>query len=319
VRSARRLRVPRAWVALRGVRHLGGLLVPRARTALRAVRPARGLVVPRAWVAAALLVLLAPAAARAEAVTGAQLRDLAARAADEPAALERLRGVDRVDGRPADLGRALDTVGAELEARLAALRAAPGAGGDAAAARGQAQDILGERRFTGTEVPGPFRGALEQVADWIAPVLDLVPSLDDLLPGGRPVVWALLLLVVGGLAAAVAARSLRRRPAGGRAGAGSAGPGGEDPDTLERLAREAAARGEHELALRLGFRAGVARLDLGPSRSTGEVARTLRSPDFDRAAARFDEVVYGGRPAAAADVDAARAAWEAALSGRRAA
>ena len=37
------------------------------------------------------------------------------------------------------------------------------------------------------------------------------------------------------------------------------------------------------------------------------------SPGFDRAAARFDEVVYGRRPAAAGDVDAARAAWDEAL------
>jgi hypothetical protein len=63
----------------------------------------------------------------------------------------------------------------------------------------------------------------------------------------------------------------------------------------------------------------VARLELGDSLSTGEVARAVRSPAFDRSAARFDEVVYGGRAAAAADVDDARAAWEAVLSGRRAA
>ena len=99
----------------------------------------------------------------------------------------------------------------------------------------------------------------------------------------------------------------------------------EDPETLERRAREAAARGEHELALRLGFRAGLARLDrrgvieLRPSLSTGQVARALRSPQFDGAAARFDEVVYGGRAAAAADVEAARAAWSAVLDERRAA
>jgi hypothetical protein len=60
-------------------------------------------------------------------------------------------------------------------------------------------------------------------------------------------------------------------------------------------------------------------IEVRPSISTGEVARTLRSPAFDRAAARFDEVVYGGRPAAAADVDAARSAWDAVLADRRAA
>jgi hypothetical protein len=150
-------------------------------------------------------------------------------------------------------------------------------------------------------------------------VLDLVPALDDLLPGGRPVVWALMVLAVGALAAVLAGRSLRRRAATGRPGGAPGRARDDDPDALERAARAAAARGEHELALRLGFRAGVARLELGESLSTGEVARRLRSPAFDRTAARFDEIVYGGRPAGAADVDEARAAWDAVRSGRRAA
>jgi hypothetical protein len=284
-----------------------------------------------AWLVAVLaaLLLIPAAAARAEPVSGAELRVLAARAIDDPAALQRLRGVDSVDGRPADLAAALEGAsGDELRARLEALaqNAAP-RGDDAAAARDQARDIVAGRRFSPPEVPGPFRGVLERLADWLAPVLDLIPALDDLVPGGRPVVWALLVLLVGGVAALLAARTLRGRTAGGaarRAATGSA-PVTEDPDTLDRRAREAAERGEHELALRLGFRAGLARLDrrgvieLRPSLSTGDVARALHSPQFDRTAARFDEVVYGRRPAAADDVTAARAAWSAVLTDRRAA
>jgi hypothetical protein len=279
--------------------------------------------------ALAALLLFPAAAARAEAVSGAELRVLAAQAIDDPAALQRLRGVDSVDGRPADLAAALEGAsGDELRARLEALaqNAAP-RGDDAAAARDQARDIVAGRRFSPPEVPGPFRGVLERLADWLAPVLDLIPALDDLVPGGRPIVWALLVLLVGGVAALLAARTLRGRTAGGaarRAATGSA-PVTEDPDTLDRRAREAAERGEHELALRLGFRAGLARLDrrgvieLRPSLSTGDVARALHSPQFDRTAARFDEVVYGRRPAAADDVTAARAAWSAVLTDRRAA
>ena len=283
----------------------------------------------RALLAALAALLLVPAAAGAEAVSGAELRALAAQAADDPDALARLRGVDDVDGRPVDVAAALaGAEGAALRARLAVLAAAAGTAPAAADARAEAQDIVSGRRFSGTEVPGPFRGALERLADWLRPIGDLIPSLDDIIPGGRPVVWALLVLLIGGAAAVVAGRSLRRRAAGpaGRSASGAlAGIAGEDPDALERRAREAAARGEHELALRLGFRAGLARLDrrgvieLRPSISTGEVARTLRSPDFDRAAARFDEVVYGRRPAAAHDVDEARAAWDAVLRDRRAA
>jgi Domain of unknown function (DUF4129) len=284
-----------------------------------------------AWLVAviAALLLVPATSARAEAVSGAELRALASEAVDDPAALERLRGVGSVDGRPADLGAALaGASGDELRARLEALAggAAPAAA-DAAGARDAARDIVSGRRFSPPEVPGPFRGMLERLADWLAPLLDVIPALDDLVPGGRPVVWALLLLLVGGIAALLAARTLRRRVTGGAAlrAAGGQVTVQEDPDALDRRAREAAERGDHELALRLGFRAGLARLDrrgvleLRPSLSTAAVARELRSPQFDRAAARFDEVVYGRRPAAAGDVEAAREAWSAVLAERRAA
>ena len=282
-------------------------------------------------VLAALLLGPAPAA-RAEAVGGAELRALAAQAIEDPAALERLRGVDSVDGRPADLGAALDGASREeLRARLSALAgdaAAPDGAADAAGAREDARAIVAGRRFSPPEVPGPFRGVLERLADWVAPLLDVIPALDDVIPGGRPVVWVLLIALVGGVAALLAGRSLRRRTAaGGARGAGSTGAAAavEDPDALDRRARDAAARGEHELALRLSFRAGVARLDrrgmieARPSLSTGAVARALHSPQFDRAAARFDEVVYGRRPAAPDDLAAAHEAWSAVLGDRRAA
>jgi len=283
-----------------------------------------------AWLVAVLaaLLLVPTAGARAEPVSSADLRALAVEALDDPAALERLRGVDRVDGRPADLAAALDGASeAELRGRLEALAqdAAPRSA-DPAAARDEARDIVSGRRFSPPEVPGPFRGLLERLADWLGPVLDLIPALDDLIPGGRPVVWALLVALVGIVAALLAGRALRRRTVGGGPrGATAAGAAAEDPDALDRRAREAAARGDHELALRLSFRAGLARLDrrgvieLRPSLSTGAVARALHSPQFDRAAARFDEVVYGRRPAAPADVAAAREAWSAVLDERRAA
>jgi Domain of unknown function (DUF4129) len=307
----------------------GGVVVGRRRPAGR--RRARTVSGAVRCGAAALLVavlLLAPAVAQAEEVSGAELRALAARAIDDPAALERLRGVNGVDGRPADVAGALEGAsGEELRARLEALAIAGAAerAGGAAGAREEAREIVSGRRFSPPEVPGPFRGALERLADWLAPVLDLIPALDDVIPGGRPVVWALLVLLVGGVAALLAGRALRRRATGDERRALGGATVAEDPDELERRAREAAARGEHELALRLGFRAGLARLDrrgvieLRPSLSTGDVARVLRSPQFDRTAARFDEVVYGRRPAAADDVDEARAAWSAVLDERRAA
>ena len=191
---------------------------------------------------------------------------------------------------------------------------------DPAGARAEARDILSERRFREHGVPDPFRDLVDRVAGWLESLFDLLGELGDAVPGGRPVVWALLLLLAAVAAARLASRTIARRRRAPGAGSAPAGTlAREDPEALERRAGEAAARGDHELALRLGFRAGVVRLhrrgriDAEESRSTGEVARAVGSPAFDRAAVRFDEVVYGRRPAAAEDVDAARAAWEEAL------
>ena len=188
---------------------------------------------------------------------------------------------------------------------------------DPGAARAEARDILSERRFQEHGLPDPFRDVLDRVAGWVDSFFGLF---DDLgLPGGRPGAWLLLALLAGAVALLVASRLIGRDGAGEPARAAGSGLAHEDPEALERLAREAAARGDHELALRLGFRAGVVRLhrrgriDAEESLSTGEIARAVGSPGFDRTAARFDEVVYGRRPAAPEDVDAARTAWEEAL------
>ena len=98
---------------------------------------------------------------------------------------------------------------------------------------------------------------------------------------------------------------------------------GETPAALERRAEEAERRGDHEAALRLRFRAGLLRLDargaiaFRPSLPTGEVAQALRSDAFDRLAADFDDVVYGGREADADDVATARREWERVLESAR--
>ena len=84
----------------------------------------------------------------------------------------------------------------------------------------------------------------------------------------------------------------RRRPRGYR-------PGRQDSTTHGPFAR-----GVYEAARRIGP---------GRTLSYGEIARAVGAPGFDRAAARFDEVVYGRRPAAAGDVEAARTAWDEAL------
>ena len=262
--------------------------------------------------------LLAPVAARADAVSGAELRALARAARDDPAALARLRQVDRVDGAPVAIGAALRGArGAQLRARLALLAAAPvaaRAGGDP---RSAARDVLAERRFHEPRVTGPFRRALAWIGDRVKRLDRLLNPLDVVIPGPRAVVWVVLSALVFLIAALVARRTLSRRIRVAAEAAAAALPSAEDPRALERRASAAEAAGELETALRLRFRAGLLRLDergaieFRPSISTYEVRRALRSPDFDALAATFDDVVYGGRAAEPDDVAAARRQWPA--------
>jgi len=267
-----------------------------------------------ALAACAALACLLPSEARADAVSGAQLRALAARAVDDPAALAQLRRVDRVDGRRVDVRGALrGATGRALDARLRTLAApAAPARAPAAQARAQARDILSQRRFTGTAVPGPFRGLLDWIGDRLRAIAD---AIDALLPGGRGIVWIVIGALVALIAAIVARRTLTRRIRAAAQAAAAAAPPRDDARELERRADAAEAAGDLEAALRLRFRAGLLRLDargaieFRPSISTYEVRRTLRSVDFDELAFDFDEVVYGGRPAAPADLESSRRRW----------
>jgi hypothetical protein len=115
-------------------------------------------------------------------------------------------------------------------------------------------------------------------------------------------------------AALLSRRALSARVlAAGRAAA-AARPARDDPRAIERRAEEAEAAGDHALAVRLRFRAGLLRLGIRPSQPSGEVARTLRSEDFDALARTFDEVIYGGRAARAADSEEARRRWPAVVA-----
>jgi hypothetical protein len=271
----------------------------------------------RALLLAALAVAVAPAPALAVDVSAAELRELAARAPDDAAALRRLRQVDAVDGRPADVAGSLANASAEeLAARLRAL-AASGEGADAAGARADAAEILSERRFRDSRFEGPFRGLLRRIGRLADPIRDFFDGADATIPGPQGVVWAILIAIVGGLTWLIAGRTARRRAALAGAAARDAGPRGESPAALERRAAEAERRGDHELALRLRFRAGLLRLEVRPSLPSVEVSRRLRSEDFDRLAADFDSVVYGGRAADAGDVEAARRGWDRVLETRR--
>jgi Ni/Co efflux regulator RcnB len=269
-----------------------------------------------------LLVMLAAVALVAvpvaHAETAAEVRDLAARAAaGDGTALAELRRVTVVDGRRVALGRALAGAdGIELASRLGIL-AEPGtpaaAIGDPAAS---AAAILDQGRFKGSNVPRPLHGVLAWLGDRLRELARPFRWLEDHLPGGATATAALL----GGLVvviAAAAALAIARRRAGvslehaARRRREHAG----DPDRLEREADEAELRGDLEAALRLRFRAGLARLALADAiprdeRTSGELRPVLDHAAFDRLASGLDVVAYGRRAASAEDVQAARADWQ---------
>ena len=277
-----------------------------------------------AWACAAAVVALlgVPAAAPAAEATSAEIRDLAREARTDAGALRRLRSVDRVDGRPVDLGRALDTSDRrEREARLDALAAAAPAEGGAPAARSEAARVLDQRRYKRSSVPRPLRSPLQRLGEWLQ---DAFGWLETNLPGGGFSAWSLLAAIALVAGALLARLVVRRHVEEEHATATAARRAGEDPRALERAADGADRAGDHTTAVRLRFRAGLLRLDergaieLRPGLTTGAIARELRSDAFTGIAATFDEVAYGGREATRDDAEAAKAGWKAVLSeGRR--
>ncbi len=260
--------------------------------------------------------LTVPATAVAAERSGAEVRALATRATQDPAALAALRRTDAVDGRPADLAAALAGArGERLEDRLRALARPPAAASapvTGAAARDDARAILAEGRFATADQPRA-RPTLEQrVVAWIE---DRFGALNRLLPGPSGLALALLGLLVLVLAAALTSRVASRLQLAPAARPGARRGRAADPAALERDAAAAEAAGDYAAGVRLRFAAGLLRLDaarairLRPSLTTGQIARVLGSERFDVLATTFDQVAYGGRPAQPADAEAAREAW----------
>jgi hypothetical protein len=245
----------------------------------------------------ALASLAAPLPVAAESVDRATYQRLLAAAPADPAALAGLRGVTAVDGQPVDLRSALDGSPARVRARLEALRAqSPEPAADAAAARRSATEIL-----DGPDYRPRKGGVLARALSWLGDLLSI--------PSGASGVVGLIVLggaiaAVAGLASLVAgtARRTRRRERSYFEQAGGLGVGSASPEELDRRAAAAEAAGRFEEAMRLQLAAALTRLDetgaihVRPDTTVGQVARSLRSPDFDAAAVRFAGVVYGRRP-----------------------
>lgn len=184
---------------------------------------------------------------------------------------------------------------------------------DPGAARDQARQVLEGDRYRSREVPRPLEGVLrwigERVQDVLSPIGDVLST-----PGGLAVG---VLVVVGGTAALVVALVRRRTRVAEQAEQRRGRARRLDPAALEAEADRAEAGGDLDAAVRLRFRAGVARLEQAgvvPARADATTARLVDRvavPAFAPLARSFDEVAYGGRPATTDDVAAARRDWPA--------
>jgi hypothetical protein len=199
---------------------------------------------------------------------------------------------------------------------------------DGEGARREAAAILREGRFHNPSVPRPLHGVLHDIGVALTSVGHAVTHAVDrvgrIVPGGSVVVWVVLglalLAAIGLLARRYSRRALLRESRSDRTSrAGSL----ERAADLERAAAGAEHEGRFEDAVRLRFRAGLARLaedgTIRRARSTpnAQLARALHSADFDALARRFDEIAYGDSPAASTDAEEARRRWSAVVSGSR--
>jgi hypothetical protein len=204
-----------------------------------------------------------------EDLTAAQFHALVVAAQTDPGALERLREVRSVEGRPVDVDAVLaGATGPAQQQRLAQLATATETGSSAGtpvsptAERKTASKILDGDKFQPTRLPRPFRGVLTWLGDRLEPVVGPISRFFASLvstPAGAVLVAVAVALAAGGLARWIIGRRtravVRRREAHRRI------RGDEDPADLDRRADAAEADGDLERALRLRFRAGLVRLD----------------------------------------------------------
>lgn len=270
------------------------------------MRPARPPRRPSPWFQgpAVSLALAALAAAPAGAAPAGEVGELARSARTDPSALERLREIDSVDGRRADLELALRADRPEdLDRRLDQLRRELEGGvreADTSGLRERAEAIV-------EDLP---EGQADEAG------ADRRTEPDAIGSGGLslgPFGWVLAALaLLGGVLAgrrllARRERSFERRNAPGAR---------ETPDRLQVEADRAEREHDYESALRLRLRwalgvlAGRGAISREGAMTPGAAARQLADPLADSLVETHARVVYGGRPAGAQDAAEARRGWE---------
>ncbi len=266
-------------------------------------------------------------------ISGRAAAALARDAATDDGALRRLRSVGRIDGRPVNLDATLaNLTSRDRPARVQALAievdrssvAGPTGASSAtsAEARREARRVLDGSKYQTKQLPRPFKGALEWLADRLRPVGRVlatifrpVTDLLGLLPIGAVVILAGLAvgLLVWWLARRRSGTVLepRRRSALG----GRLVDTDLDPAALDEHAEAAEADGDLGAAVRLRYQAGLirlvraGRLDLRADTTASEAADQVGDPTVKSLTADFEAVAYGGRSATTADVDRSRHGW----------
>ncbi|MEO6988936.1 MAG: hypothetical protein ABI239_09865, partial [Aquihabitans sp.] len=264
----------------------------------------------------AIVVLAATGTAGAAALEGsasAPTRDvprseavvLIREAASDPAALEDLRTVDQIDGRPVDLTAVTDATVEDRRVRLTELADQLDGATDSGAAvsssddaRRSAEQVLDAKKYHGNRLPQPFRGPLRWMADRLSGIGDFFAPIFD---SG----WVQLLLFFGVLVGAGfgAVRLISRRSRAAVRRSRGGGPLVDqtlDPAELDRQADKAADAGDHQAAVRLRYEAGLlrlarsGRLDLRIATTARGAAHQVDQPAMDRLTDDFERVVYGG-------------------------
>ncbi|MFZ2056497.1 MAG: hypothetical protein WAV54_03700 [Acidimicrobiales bacterium] len=206
---------------------------------------------------------------------------------------------------------------------------APGASTFAADARRQAAQILSRTPYTHrpARIPAPLAGALRALGRgflwafgppirwlWRQALVPFFSATHRLLGAGG---WAVVLALALAFGMLVGLLLIRRRSRiATRPTVDELRTAGEDLTDLERAAEDAEVRGANELAVRLRFRLGFARLEAQgviPDRRTTtshQVGLVLQSRVFDELSSRHELIAYAQKPALAHDVASARDGWD---------
>jgi hypothetical protein len=260
--------------------------------------------------AAGLVLLLAVGGPGAD-LTAGEAAELARAASTDPGALGALQATDTVEGWPVDLATAVGR--GDPDGAVAVLGGLPASSVDRDEVDRVVASVLEAPKYE-RRTEGLVDRLLRRLSAWLTSAVVRVAGW----LGGNLVASVVAALVLAGVVTAVTLGLGRRRvrESDRRAVVERLLSLGPDPSELERQARHASELGDHGLAVRVRFVAGLLRLDevgrirFRPGLPTHRIREALADPEFDTLVQTFEEVAYGGRPATAADDDASRAGWD---------